>query len=279
MARRKSTTGKSMVAWEKEMEKEAAAAVEALPVSGGNFISTRGGKMTLNGNPFPDNILECVILQSVLENSFYEGKFDPNNPSSPACYAFSVPDARDPSKGMSPHEQSEDPQSQMCAGCEMNEWGTADVGRGKACKNIVRLALLPSDCLDSPEDIEEAQLAFIKVPVTSVKAFSSHVRTVAERFKRPPYGVITEVSLTPDPDSQFKMGFTTKPSSVIKKPNILEALKAKKEQANKEIVLPYPKFDEEDSGKGKGRGKTSRSRVAKKTTKKKVGRKRTSRNV
>ncbi len=240
--------GKSMTAWEKEMEEQADVAVGSLPSSGGgNFIKTAGGQLSLNGNAFPDNQVSCVIVRHVSENSYYEGAYDPENAAPPSCFAFSVPGARDPGKSMAPHEEATEPQSEICLDCPNNEWGSAATGRGKACKNIVRIALLASDCLDSVEDMKDSPLCIMKVPVTSVKGFTSYVKTVADKFRRPPFGVVTEITAIPDPKTQFKISFNVEPKSLIKDAKIFEALMERVEAAKEELIVPYQAMEEEEA--------------------------------
>ena len=143
------------------------------------------------------------------------------------------------------------PQSDLCSTCPQNQWGSASQGRGKACKNIARLAVLPSDCLASPEDVEEAQLALIKVPVTSVKAFVSYVQSIADRFKRPPFGVVSTVSLEPDPKTTFRMDFQIERDGIIKNTSVFEPLLKRIAQAGDELVQPYiiPEADDPPSKK------------------------------
>ena len=73
-----------------------------------------------------------------------------------------------------------------CNSCPMNAWGTADDGRGKACKNMRRLYIL--------RDGESLPL-LLTLPPTSLKNVSDYLglRIVAKGFRS--YGVITKVTL------------------------------------------------------------------------------------
>lgn len=239
-------TGTAMVAFEERLRQEAniAAAVEENVGSGGQMIGTRGGRLSFGGAEIPGNKMNVVIIDHILENHLYEGRFDPDTPQTPICFAFGRVEQE-----MAPHEKSSEPQNDMCKGCPMNEWGSADTGSGKACKNVRRLALITEDQL---EDVESAQVAYLKVPVTSVKGWAGYVRQLANTLGRPPLGVVTEVSLVPDPKSQFKMQF--KLVEEINDPEVLEALFAKKEVVSKEIDFPYNPPSDEDERPARGRG-------------------------
>lgn len=204
----------------------AAAATEV--VSMGNFIGTRGG-LNYKGSPVPGNKMNVVVIGSVMENHFYTDRFDPDNPASPKCFAFS-----EDGKNMAPHELSEVKQSEACANCPQNEWGSADVGKGKACKNIRRLGLITEDGLD---DVENAELAVMKLPVTSVKAWSVYVNQLAELHRRPPFAVVTEITWQQHPKWQFELTF--KLVGTITDEEALTALIARKEAVINELSRPY----------------------------------------
>lgn len=242
-------TGTALVNWEDELAKYAteAQAVEA-SVSTGNFISTKGGRLSYNGGEVPGNKMNVIILDHVLENHFYEGRFDPDTPQSPICFAFGRVEDE-----LAPHEKSDQPQNDTCAGCPNNEWGTADQGKGKACKNIRRLALIPEDGLD---DISAATVAYLKVPVTSVKAWAGYVNQLAGSLRRPPFGVITEISIVPDPKTQFKVQFAH--VDTIQDAEVFEAIIAKRSAITEEIMAPYsPPTEAPPAPAPRGRGKAT----------------------
>jgi hypothetical protein len=241
-AAKKKAPGKALAKWDEQLAAlaERAAKQEAHVGGGGTFIKTRGGVLVYDGAEVPGNKMNVVIIDSVLENAFYDGKFDPDSPAPPVCYAFGA-EARD----MAPHAESTEPQSASCAECPHNKWASADQGRGKACKNIHRLALIPEDALESADAIEDAELAFIKVPVTSGKAYAGYVRQLKDNFMRPPLAFVTELSLVRDAETQFKMQF--KLVEQIEDGDLIGALLAKAEKAAGELEQPYTPADEEDT--------------------------------
>jgi hypothetical protein len=241
----KGKTGTAVAKWDEEL---AALAQKAKgledSVGGGNFISTRSGRLSYNGAEIPGNAMNVIIVDHILENHYYEGRFDPDTPQSPVCFAFGEDE-----DDMVPHDKSVTPQCGDCKSCPMNEFGSADTGKGKACKNIRRLAVIAEDGMD---DIEGATLAFFKVPVTSVKAWAGFVRQVADTLGRPPLGVITEISVVPDAKSQFKVNF--KVVEKIEDGDVLQALLAKRAQAATELVVPYSPPAEDEAPQARGRG-------------------------
>lgn len=224
--------------YEERLAAKAAAAVQSeANVGGGSFISVKGGHLTYQGNTIKGNELDVVVLAAIHENCYYGDRYDPDNPQPPLCYAFGTDDSE-----MAPHPESSEPQHDTCKGCPNNEFGTADNGKGKACKNIRRLALLPGDPLNE-ETIQSAELAFLKVPVTSVKGWASFVKTVATLEKLPPYGVITRIGVIPDQKTQFKVTFQ-KEGNVDRE--LLPLVDQRSETAEQEVAFPYAKPSEEE---------------------------------
>lgn len=249
---KKATVSKTtaVVKWDEALAARAQMAKKAEEsVSTGSFISLKSGVMSYNGNPVPGNKLDVVVVDAILENHYFDGAYDPNTPQSPSCYAF----GRDEDE-MSPHEKVDEPFSEKCKGCPNNEWGSADTGRGKACKNVRRLAVIPADALDGgAEGVEEAAIAYLKVPVTSVKAWAGYVNQLAAANK-PPLAFVTEISVTPDAGSQFKVNFKAKES--IEDGELIGALLAKADVVEQTIAFPYQPVEEAPAKSARGaRGK------------------------
>lgn len=114
---------------------------------GGKFFSLRAGVLQFDDAALPGNQM-CVIVASwCLENVYYEEAFDADNRTPPTCFAFCKdPDAKDEMTPPDIVDEEEDfeRQSDLCKTCEKNEWGSARQGRGKACSNRRRLALIPA---------------------------------------------------------------------------------------------------------------------------------------
>lgn len=205
----------------------------------GNFITFRAGQMLFNDAPVPGNKLTGVCIDYIFENAYFPDKFNPAKPASPICYAFGRKDSE-----LKPHAECEEPQNTECDGCIRNAWGSdPDGGRGKACKNTRRLAILHQDSLHSEKEILEAAVAFCKIPVTSVRNWSTFANQCSTVLKVPPLAVITEISVVPHPKNQFEVLF--KGSGVITDDEILAALVAKQELVAKNIMVPYPKNQKE----------------------------------
>lgn len=177
----------------------------------GSSISTRGGILSYNGAPCPNNKLDVIVVASVFSNTLYEGRFDPNNLSSPVCFAYGVPEPGETSEQveakMAPHPASTKPQSETCSSCWANKWNSdTDGGRGKACKNGRSLAIIPA--ATAPEAIVSAELAILRPPVTSIKSWNMYVQKLGALYNKPPLAIITQVGTVPDAKTQYKLTFT-----------------------------------------------------------------------
>lgn len=242
----------AVVKWDDELAKQAeiAAGMEA-NTGGGQFFSLKSGVLSWQDSPVAGNQMAVVILDSVLENVFYEGKYDPDVPQGPMCFAF----GRD-EKDLAPHTvvveagNSQAGASGLCEGCEMNEWGSADVGKGKACRNTRRLALVPAgsfnqagkfELIEDIEHYESTAIGFMKLPVMSVKGYASFVKQVAGTLRRPPFGIVTKVKVVPDTKSQFKVVF----EPIMNLPDELMGIIMKRhEEAESTIDFPYQPNEE-----------------------------------
>ncbi len=231
--------------WDEELARDAAIAADMEKnAGGGNFFSTRGGILALNDVPMPGNKMAVIITDSILENSFYEGKFDSDNITPPTCFAFGRDDAT-----MGPHKTVVDAgqdQHRLCQGCPMNEYSTADTGRGKACSNRRRLGVISAGdydpkkdeftLWDDPDQFDAGPVSFLKLPPTSVKGYAAFVKQVAATLQRPPYGIYSCISVMPDPKTQFRIIV----SPLGKVPNALLPVLVKRHQETKAVIeQPY----------------------------------------
>jgi hypothetical protein len=172
--------------------------------TGSNWISTRGGVLTWQGQVIPGNKMLVVVLDSVSERSYYDTQFDPDVILPPVCFALGREDSK-----LVHHPNSSKPQAQgLCTSCRQAEFGS-DPQRQKApaCKTRRRLSLMLSSTFKDGSALT-AEIMGLKIPPTSVASWGNFVGQLATVAKRPPYGVITQVSLAPHPKTQFAMSFT-----------------------------------------------------------------------
>ncbi len=217
--------------WESELSALAQQTVETEKPAG-NWISFKGGQLSFGGQPIPGAKLPVVVIYSVFENQLYQDKYDPNNPQPPICYALAENDEE-----LKPHPEAYKPQAESCEVCPHNAWGSdPSGGRGKACKNVRRLAMVAAADLDK---LDKAEIGLAKMPVTSVKNWSSYASQIANVLKVPPLAVITEMSVTPDPKTQFQVNFQL--IDKITDPKVLQDLLKKRGESHQLVYMPYDK--------------------------------------
>lgn len=237
----------ALATWDEELAKYAAAAAKTEEsAAGGQFFSIKGAQLTWNDAPIANNTLAAIVLDSVLENVYYTEEYDVDTPQSPTCFAFGRDD-----KTITPHQtvvdagQAQYGAAEQCAGCQWNEFGTADKGKGKACRNVRRLALLAAGSFDAQgrfqmfedhETFESATFGFLKIPVTSVKGYASYVKTIAETLKRPPWAIVTKITVKPDAKTQLRVTF--EPLLNVP-PELLAVMKKRHDDAAAVIEFPY----------------------------------------
>lgn len=130
------------------------------------------------------DLLTGIIVDFVYYNAYYEGAFDPNNIVPPNCFALHP----EPTGGV-PSANSPDKQEDSCQACWANQFGSA--GKGKACRNAIKVALLP------PDAEEDTPLMILNVSATALKPFSAYLSAVL-RLQRPPYSVTTDIICDPN---------------------------------------------------------------------------------
>jgi len=185
MAKAKGKAVLSLKDLDKRMLADASDASARTATVGGNTIGIRNSKFTYK-NELIGKTLEVVVVDYVHTNAWYDTAFDPDNPAPPACVAISVDGDE-----MAPVKTSPKLQSEYCDGCELNAWGSADVGRGKACGEQYKLAVV---AVGPGEDYSTADMAVLTLPPTSRQNWTKYVKDVSDKLQRPPYGVLTEFS-------------------------------------------------------------------------------------
>jgi hypothetical protein len=264
----------ALAKWDEELAAYAEeVAKQEANTGGGNFFAIKGGgTLSFNDATFPNNEMAVIILDFVFENVYYEGDYNPDDITGPLCFAF----GRD-EESMAPHDKSEKAQCGLCESCPQNEWASSPKGgKGKACRNKRRLALIPAGRFDrngdyepyDPDDLATAEVGYLAVPPTSTVQFGNYAKAVA-MLKRPPFAVVTKIKVVPDERTQFKIQFET--IAAINGPELKTLLDRHKEQ-RKLIEFPYQPMG--DRGGSKKKKSTRKKTAAKNTTvKKKTGRK------
>ena len=189
MAKAKDKAVVSMREVEQQMQAFSSSAKARINQPTGNTIGIRNSKWTYKQEVIQGDLL-VIALDFVHCNTWYDSAFDPDSPQPPACFAIS-----DDGEEMEPHASAPNKQHDRCDGCPMNAWGTADRGRGKACKNTYRIA-----CMEADADPADAEVAILTLPPTSLKHWERYVTGLDSKLSRPPFGVVTRFTFDDDAD-------------------------------------------------------------------------------
>lgn len=244
MATRKKSESKSVViapqkgivvgGWRERAAKSIAVGKQAsakLPAQSGNFISFRGGTPSLGGVNLP-NPLPLVILAYGYERTYYSKPYQPDVLSAPDCYSFD---------GDAPHPEAKIPQADRCAQCRFNEFGSAQNGKGKGCKEGARFAAIHADSLDSPEKIAGATIVQGRLSVLNSKGFRSYTGYF-EDSGIAIWQSVTQLSVAPDSKSQYAVNFSNIVADLDDAD--LDAIAARVDEAEKLLTQPYPELEE-----------------------------------
>jgi len=169
-----------------------------LSISGGKFHFVKGGEVHLitdpRDNDKPSNrrnplmTLPVVIVKAnpALSKQFYAKQYNPGAADEPDCAS---------DDGLSPNSGVPNKQSNSCATCPHNKWGSRKTPNGKdakACSDIKRLALVPAN------DLNFEPLALAITP-SALKAWGGYVKALGAAG-RGVNEVVTELSFDSNAD-------------------------------------------------------------------------------
>lgn len=222
----------ALATWEQEAAAEAKADAAKFQ-QGLARIVHKNGQILIDGNKVKDNRLVVVMIEAVFSKAYYAGAYDPATPATPTCYAFDPNDT----SNMAPHPAAPDKQSERCTGCPHNAFGTADVGRGKRCKDEVRILC----AMPTGDSFEQAELRILSVPPSSLKnwgAYVSRLRDMGTSFR----AVMTEVSIE-EAKVAYKVAFN--PMGRLTEPQYV-SIKSLGETARERLMQAYPVLEIEE---------------------------------
>ena len=191
----KKPSSANIVSIQEALKAQAASMGDRTAPAGGSAIRvTQDKQFVLPDGTKTPGPLELVIVDFTAKNTFYEGAFDKDNISPPACFSIGT----NPLK-MIPSVNAPLGQATDCQTCPMNQWGSD--GKGKACKNCRVMAVLPPDAdADTP-------LWILSTSPTASKGFDNFVTSVARVFQTSPIGVVATVGFDPN-ESYAKLVFS-----------------------------------------------------------------------
>lgn len=174
-----------LVSIREQIKAEIANSAQTFERPGTPRISTANKLFTLpdgTSNPGP---MRVIILDYRNTRQYFPNPFNANNIKPPVCFAQAkaIPD-------LAPDPSCEQPQHESCTECPLNAWGSdPNGGKGKACKNGVRLALTPADSSISPVYI-------LDVTPTGLSSWNS-LMSACNQLGQDPIQFIVDISFSP----------------------------------------------------------------------------------
>jgi len=194
VSKKKTSKSKALVSWQDKLAALAEQEGQRRTTigTGSNNIRLSKGKFKYQGEDLGDVISVCVI-DFVRCKNYFDSPFDEDNPNAPACFVVSADGLN-----MRPHDTSPDAQAETCADCWANEFETDGRGKGKACRDSYLLGVVSAD------EVNEAEpdVAYIRVPPTSLTAWDSYMVKRNKVLNLPALAFITQISFDEEVDYQ-----------------------------------------------------------------------------
>lgn len=160
-----------------------------------NHNGTREVLMRPGTDDEPATHLEIVIIKAngALSKVYYEGGYVDGSIDKPDCYS---------NDGIAPGLDAAKPQCKSCGACPHNIFGSRiseNGGKGKACSDSRRVAIVSAGNLDQP--------MLLRVPAATLKDLAQYAETLTRR-NAPYAAVVTKIGF--DPNEAYPK-FTFKP--------------------------------------------------------------------
>lgn len=204
----------------------------------GKRISIRGGKfrMVVDGEQVSvskSDTMNMVILDAAdISRTYYEGKFDPDNPSAPTCWSA---DTRTPSADV----PEENRQAARCADCPMNVKGSGQ-GESRACRFSQRLAVSLENELDTVYQLQLPATSIFGASTGNDMGLQAYIKFLSVH-KTPAIAVMTEMRFD-DESATPKLYF--RPVRGLDEPELKEVLEAREtDEAKKAIEFTVSQTD------------------------------------
>lgn len=246
----------ALVPWTERFSKYAKEGKEQVANIGssGQSITWGHGKISIGDQNIANGKMECIILGSCALNRWNKMKYDAKNPQPPDCFAFALV-ADDPE--MAPHLAATNRQSEKCAECDLNKFGTAETGKGKACSNTMRMGIFVSKDTEDAMSISTAELYTAGVSPTNLKHYKKYLDSILDEYDRPLWAVVTEITAHDDNDTQIRLEF--KLVELIEDDDILTALEKRFLKVQETLQKPFSAPREQQVPAGRGSSKTGAS--------------------
>lgn len=182
-------SGTSLALVDEQLANEIANLKNSISQPSGNRIRVEAtGDFILPDGMNLGNEIQVVVVDFVSRNTFYSAPYNSQNPVPPDCYAI----GKDLG-AMAPEQDSPALQADKCATCPLNQFGSGNNGKSKACKNTRELAVRIVNPDDDGYD-PSAPLYTLSLPPTAIRSFDGAVAAVMRSLNGPPLKAILTVT-------------------------------------------------------------------------------------
>jgi hypothetical protein len=231
--------------WEIKMREKAQAKAANL-ATGMPRIEHKSATLYIDGKKVEGNKLTVAIVDYVFTKSYFKEAYTQGKGGTPDCYASK----EDSDKGMIPPADVRDRQNPQCDGCPHNAFGTADVGRGKRCSDVIKVGCIVE--VTDEESIQKAEVRSLSVPPGSIKLFKQHIKKVEDIAPTISH-VLTEITAEPN-DNGAAYSILFKPTAFLA-PEMVQAINAKQERVVADLMQPWPDIAAPDEDEPKKKPK------------------------
>lgn len=158
-----------------------------LSIKGKSFAVVRDGKRTIVTRPddpeAPANYVDAVFVKSnpALTKVFYLKGYEEGSAAKPDCFS---------NDGVRPDPGAPAPQAKSCATCPHNAFGSGQNGKGKACSDTRRVAVVALSSLDDP--------MLLRIPAGSFKNLAKYASYLSARNIKSVAAVLTRIKFDAD---------------------------------------------------------------------------------
>lgn len=179
----------ALINYDEEFAKIAEETRHSLAPTKGNHISTKGKLFTFPDGSTQTNF-DCIVLDYIRINQLMT-PYNPNVRGITKCWAMGRIDHL-----LTPNEKVTNKQADSCENCTQNKYGSAtNGGKGKACQNLYRLAIVP------PDATINSDIWLVKVSPTSLTKWGHYVKMTNAQIGEGGFcRVITNLSFDPNKD-------------------------------------------------------------------------------
>lgn len=165
----------------KEISEQKNELAKSIRQNTGSKISTMGKMFTFPDGRTDQGPINVIIIGWKRIYTYYPDQYDSQNKKPPSCYAIGMAEA-----DMKPGDDVPNPEALSCEGCANNVFGSAQVGKGKACKNKYRVAVISPDAeVTDTMSLDEIPVYYIEVSPTGLGAFGNYIQSFLDNNEHP----------------------------------------------------------------------------------------------